>query len=418
MQIELNTLDDCKYLVNYSTAPSEVELKREEVANMFRKAPVPGNRPGKAPISAVKIYYRSQIEESLKTALSEEAFHNTLFQKSLKSLGAPELKEVELKGDEFKCSFVLYTKPEITLTQYKGLEVVRNPSGLSDISNLVQNQLQTLRVKYGNIKVFTEEDFVQFDDQLFVDFEVFLDGEKLENLTATNQLVIVGKGKINEFDTNLIGLKVGAETEFKVYMPEGSLPSLENKVVDFKVKILNGYKVEPLALNDELGQKLSFKNLDDLTQALTNRATQLAENEKVREALDGLAVKLTDVNDFPLPEWLIEAEAAHIASLAGLNFANLKEEDKDSYKKQGVKNLKLSLIIDKIRELEPEAQLTDPEVFNMVKKYLMVNENVQEKDIKDTMNSLAGSGKLQLLMARVKDEYALEFLSKHTTYIQ
>lgn len=79
MQIDVTELEPCKLSIHYEAGAEEIFNKRGEVLQQFKKAPVPGYRPGKATIDAIKFHYRTQIEDSLKRALAEDAYHNTLF---------------------------------------------------------------------------------------------------------------------------------------------------------------------------------------------------------------------------------------------------------------------------------------------------------------------------------------------------
>src|SRR5277367_2697207 len=101
MQIEINEIEACKLSVHYEANALEIMDKRAEVQTAFKKAPVPGFRPGKASMDAIKLHYRQQIEESLKRALAEDAFHNTLFEKKLRPHGAPKFNSLLLDGGKF-----------------------------------------------------------------------------------------------------------------------------------------------------------------------------------------------------------------------------------------------------------------------------------------------------------------------------
>lgn len=82
MEIQIKELDACKLLVCYNADAGQILDKRGEVLNAFKKAPVPGFRTNKVPLDAIKVHYRQQIEDSLKRALAEEAYHSTLFEKN------------------------------------------------------------------------------------------------------------------------------------------------------------------------------------------------------------------------------------------------------------------------------------------------------------------------------------------------
>ena len=147
MDIIVTELDQCKLMVNYVADAGEILNKRGEILQAFKKAPVPGFRKGKVSVAAIKVHYRSQIEESLKRGLAEDAYHNTLFEKKLRPHGAPRFNSLLLADGKFTCEFELYTKPDFELSKYLGLEFPK-PAELQSITELTEELLQNLRVRF------------------------------------------------------------------------------------------------------------------------------------------------------------------------------------------------------------------------------------------------------------------------------
>jgi len=123
MEIQTNELEYCKLNVVCLSSKEELDSKRIEVLDLFKRAPVPGHRKNKATLETIKYFYKTQIDESLKRAMAESCYHETLFQKNVKPVANPEFKLLELNKDNFKCEFVLYTQPQFTLNKYKEFEV-------------------------------------------------------------------------------------------------------------------------------------------------------------------------------------------------------------------------------------------------------------------------------------------------------
>src|SRR5208282_3853896 len=123
MQIEVTELEPCKLAVHYEATASEIKDKRTEVLGAFKNAPVPGFRPGKAPMDAIRLHYVKQVDESLKRALAEDAYHNTLFEKKLRVHGAPRFNNLLLDGGKFTCEFEVHTKPDFEVPAWKDMEV-------------------------------------------------------------------------------------------------------------------------------------------------------------------------------------------------------------------------------------------------------------------------------------------------------
>src|SRR5258706_10303001 len=107
MQITVKEIEPCKVLVNYEADTAQIVNKRAEVAKAFIKAPMKGFRPGHAPLEAIKLVYRKQIDESLKRALAEDALLDTTFEKKIKPHGAPRFNSMLLADGKFTCEFEL-----------------------------------------------------------------------------------------------------------------------------------------------------------------------------------------------------------------------------------------------------------------------------------------------------------------------
>ena len=96
MQIEVTEVEPCKLSIQYTAEAGEILEKRGQIINAFKKAPVPGYRQGKVPLDAIRMHYRTQIEDSLKRSLAEDAYHNTLFEKKIRPHGAPRFNSLVL----------------------------------------------------------------------------------------------------------------------------------------------------------------------------------------------------------------------------------------------------------------------------------------------------------------------------------
>ena len=110
MDITTKELEYCKLAVSCVANVEEISSKKEEVLRLFQKAPVPGFRKGKTGMDAIKMHYRTQIEDSLKRAMAEDAYHNTLFEKKLRPYGAPQFNSLILEKNKFTCDFDIFVK--------------------------------------------------------------------------------------------------------------------------------------------------------------------------------------------------------------------------------------------------------------------------------------------------------------------
>lgn len=409
MQIEVKELEPCKLNIQYIADAAEILNKRGEVLNAFKKAPVPGFRPGKATVDAIKAHYRSQIEESLKRALAEDAYHNTLFEKKLKPHGAPRFNNLLLEGGKFTCDFDIFTKPAFELTPYLNLEVPK-PHDPQDPVALGEQMLQELRVRFGEVTPYGDGDFVQSGDNIIVDYEGFVNEQKMENLCSVGEMMTVGRSQISIFDDSLLGMALGEVREFDMTVPDNGLPSLAGKVVHMKVTLNMGSKTTPCPLDDSLAQKMGKKDYPELREFVQATAGAQVANAFRMQLAEVIANKLVNDNTISVPNWMTLSEAQYLVHHAKLSWDDLPDVDKEKYLELAEKNVKLSLILDSIREAEPEAQLTDQEVFDVIKQNL-ARTKVQTP-IDDVIKEMNRTGYLQILFSRIRDEHALDFVIK------
>jgi trigger factor len=415
MQIEITELEPCKLSVHYEATALEVMDKRYEVQNAFKKAPVPGFREGKASMDAIKMHYRQQIEESLKRALAEDAYHNTLFDKKLRPHGAPHFNNLMLEGGKFTCEFEVHTKPEFVAPEWKGMEVPKPHEDMTEVE-VAELMMQDLRVRLGDVLPYSEVDFVQTGDNIIVDYEGTIDGVAVESLNAQGEMLTVGKSPLPGFDNNMLGMTLGETREFDFVAPEGGLPSMSGKTIHFKLSLVMGSKTLPCALDDEMAKKMERKDFADLQEFVAQAAfSRVAGTNKMR-LHESVAKKLVEGTQMAVPGWMSLSEAQYLAQQSQMDWNLLNDSDKEKLVEIAEKNVKLALILDKVREDEPEAQLTDQEVFEIIKQNL--SQTKTDKSLDEIIQQMNRSGYLQILFSRIKDEHAMDHIVKSVRVIE
>lgn len=415
MQIEISELEPCKLKIEYTADAGEIFNKRGEVLNAFKKAPVPGFREGKASIDIIKMHYRNQIDEAVKRALAEDAYHNTLFEKKLRPHGAPKFNTLLLADGKFNCEFELFTKPDFELASFKDMEVPK-PHEAHNTIQVAEEMMQELRVRFGDAVPYEEGDFVQTGDNVIVDYEGSLDGQKLDNLVATGEMLTVGRSNMASFDDSILGMMMGEVREFPLNVPENGLPSLAGKTISVKVTLIMGSKNTPCALDDSLAQKLGKKDYPELREFIHATAGAKVANAGRAMLLEAVANKLVSGNTVSVPNWMTLSEANYLSHNAKLDWTSMPDIDKEKYLDLAEKNVKLSLILDKIREVEPEAQLSDQEVFEVIKRNLA--QTKVQQPIDDIIKEMNRTGYLQILFSRIRDEHTMDFVVKSVKVIE
>lgn len=418
MQIEVKETDYCKLEVTYEAGMDQIDTKRNQILPFFKNAPVPGFRPGAASLEVIKIHYRNQINDALKRALAEQAYHDTLFEKNIKPFGPPEFKNMMLLAHKFSCEFSMYKKPDFELASYKELEIPK-PAIEFTTTELAQKMLQEMRIRCGEAIPYADTDFVQDGDNVIIDYRAFDKndaGEDVElvNLNATGELLTVGKSQLPGFDDNLLGMQLNEKREFNLKVPETGLPSVANKTIRFEVVLNAGSKIKPMPLNDELAKKMGKETIAELEQTVTDMATARHAASMRDAQIRQVSARLIADNDVKIPDWLVLSEAQYLATGAQLQWESLVDEDKQKYLSVAGGNVKLALILDKIRENEPETQLSDQEVLEMIKQ-TVAKGNPNPEQVLKSMNE---NGYLTVLVARIRDEQALDFVLKNAKIIE
>lgn len=415
MQIEINEIEPCKLSVHYEANFLEISDKRAEVETVFKKAPVPGFRPGKATPEIIRVHYRQQIDDSLKRALAEDAYHNTLFEKKLRPHGAPRFNSLLLDGGKFTCEFEILTKPEFELVAWKEMEIPK-PHATTSFDELSEQMMQELRVRLGDVEPYADTDFVQMGDNIIVDYEGSMDGAKVDSMVATGEMITVGKGPLQAFDSNLLGMTLGETREFDFVAPEGGLPSLSGKNIHFKVTVNMGSKTVPCALNDEMAKKMGKADFAELQQFVSQAAFARVANMGKMGIHEAVAKKLVADTQIAVPNWMSLSEAQYLAHQSQLDWSVMPDDDKEKLLGMAEQNVKLSLILDKVRETTPEAQLTDQEVFEIIKQNLAQTKVTQSLD--EVIQQMNKTGYLQILFTRIRDEHTMDHVVKSVKLIE
>lgn|ERR1700678_1705607 len=414
MQITITELAPCQLSIHYEADAAEIKEKREEVVNTFKNAPVPGNRKGKASIEVIKIHYVKQINESLKRALAEAAFLNTTFEKNLRVHGAPQFNSMLLDGGKFTCDFQVYTKPDFEVPNWKDMEIPK-PHEAHNTNEVAEKMMDDLRHRMGDAVPFGDQDFIQTGDNVIVDYEGSVDGTKIDSLCAQAEMMTVGKSPLQGFDSNLLGMFMGETREFDFVAPEGGLPSISGKTIHFKVTLTTGAKTVPCGLDDDMAKRMGKADFKELHEFVSQSAFARVNSLSKMQVHDAVAKKLVGETKINVPSWMSLSEAQYLAQQSQLDWNTLSDTDREKFVQMAEGNVKLSLILDKVRENTPEAQLSDQEIFDIIKQNLAQTKVTEPIDqIISKMNS---SGYLAILMNRIKDEHTIDTIIKSVKLI-
>ena len=280
--------------------------------NGFRKGKVP--RKYVESIYGADIFYQDAMDE-----LAPKAFEFGIKEAELRFVGAPSITDVNVTEERTVAyTFTVQLYPEVTLGQYKGIEVSREPVSVTEED--VNGEIESVRKR--NARKVSVEREAQMGDTANIDFDGYLDGERFDGGKAEGYDLELGSNAfVPGFEEQIVGMKIGEEKDLDITFPENYAEGLAGKAVVFKVK-LNSLTVDELPeLDDEFAKDVSeFDTLDeykaDIRAGIEKRRQEEAEAQ-VRAAIMAKAAENMTVE---IPEVMIHEKEEEIIRNYAANF--------------------------------------------------------------------------------------------------
>lgn len=363
------------------------------------KISVPGFRKGKVPKQMIeKMYGAGIFYEDAANAIIPKEYQRAAVESGLDIVSQPEIDVTQIEeGKNFIFTATVAVRPEVTLGTYKGVEIAKVSTEVTD----EDLEAEIKKVQEQNARIINVEDRpVQDKDDTVIDFEGFMNGVPFAGGKGENYSLTIGSHSfIDTFEEQLIGKKIGEETEVNVTFPEEyHAAELAGKPATFKVTVKEIKSKELPELNDELVQDISeFKTVDeykaDLKATLEKKKAKDAEVKKENEAIEAVVANAA----MEIPEAMIKQQALQMAD--GYD-RNLKQQgisleqyvkmmgmeiDKfiESIYPEAEKRIKNGLVLDAIVKAE-DFTVTDEEVEEEIKNMASMY-NMKEDELKDMM---------------------------------
>jgi trigger factor len=396
----------CKVKFHYEADPEVVIGKIDEAVAECRKLQVPGFRKGKAPDYAIKSRLRPQINQFVVREMATHAVDDIIFETNLKPIGQPKFSDIKVSQNNFACDVEMIKKPEFELANIKF--DIPKPVVEMDEEALSEKSLYNLRLRVGETLPYEEKDSVEIGDQITFSFTATIDGEPFEGSTVEGELYAVGANLWIGFDKKILGMKADETREFEFKFEDGPLM---DKVAKFSVTVHMGTKHKPHPIDDEFFKTMGVENLEELLNKLRSISRGSIERQKQESIRTQVALKLLDGNKFEIPKFIIEEEGKYIASQSGLSFSTLSDTDRQKYLEQAEKNARLSLILDSIRENEPDSVLNEIEARNVLTNHIRSQGGNPEQVFKNPLS-------VAMLLHSIKDEFTLQWVADKATLIE
>ena len=386
---------------------------------------IPGFRKGKAPQAMIEkmygegVFYEDAADEAINASYAE-----AMKESGLDIVSRPEVTIEKIGKDEpFVYSALVAVKPEVTLGQYKGVEVEKADASVS--AEDVEAELK--KVQEQNARLLTVEDRgVEDGDQTVIDFEGFVDGKGFEGGKAEDYPLTIGSHSfIDTFEEQLIGKKIGEECEVNVTFPtEYHAADLAGKPATFKVTVKEIKVKELPELNDEFASEVSeFDTLDEYKKDVEKKLAEKKEIEANSKNEDAVVAKVVENATMEIPDKMIDAQAENMVQdmarrmesqglsldmylkYTGMTVEQMKEQARPDAEKRIRTRLVLEAVA-KAENIQISDEKVDEEVAKMAEAYKMEVEKLKsymsESDVKQMKEDLAVQQAVDLLVAEAK----------------
>ncbi len=303
-----------------------------------------------------------------------------------------ELTEIDETHVTFK--FVITSRPEVTVKNYKGLGVKEEKAEVTDEE--IEEEVKKLLDKYAEL-VIKEDGSVETNDLVTIDYEGFLGSKAFEGGKGENYPLQIGSGTfIPGFEEQLIGMKREEEREIKVTFPEDyHEASLKGQEATFKVKVHEIKTKEKRELDQDFFDDLALEGVNDeatLKEEVKKNILAQKEMENENIYIDKLLSEVAKNVEVDIPEGMVTEETTRLLKRAeqsmmmqGLNLdlyyqiTGQKEEGlRAQLKDEAYQNVLYRLMLEEITKLEKiEVSLDDAkkEAKELADKYQMAEED-------------------------------------------
>lgn len=415
-----------------NTVVLEVEVEperfKEAVGKAYRelvkKVNIPGFRRGKAPRVIFERYYgREALLNEAVEALVPEAYLDAVKQTGVEPIASPDVEVTQAEeGKPMIFKARVEVKPEVTLGDYKGLEVEKPPVEVTEED--VNREIERLRERYAKL-VTLEEGIVQKGDLVTIDYEGTVDGKPFKGSQATDRSVEVGLGfLVDEFDEQLLGMAINETREIRTKLPENYHDeSVAGKEAVFRVTVKCIRRKELAQVDDEFAKDVSeFDTLDELRADLRHKLEVAAEKRAEAAVRDAVVEKATAAAEVEIPDRMIDArvesmlrEIMHPALQQGLRpddyfrLTNTNPDElRDKLRPEAARLVKRELVLDAVARAEG-LEVSEEELNRELKRIA----EFYRQDVDKVKEVFARSGELEGVRRRLLRNKAVDFLVAH-----
>ena len=354
------------------------------------KISLPGFRKGKVPRQMIEKMYGAEIfYDDAANELIPKAYAEAYDEAELDIVSRPEINVVQIeKGKPFIFTADVATKPEVTLGEYKGLEIEKVSTRVTqkEVDAKIQEEAEK------NARTITVTDRpVQDGDEVILDFEGFVDGVAFEGGKGENYPLTIGSGSfIPGFEEQLVGAEAEKEMEVKVTFPEDyHAEDLKGKEAVFKCTVHEIKAKELPEIDDEFAAEVSeFDTLEEYKADIKAKIKDQKASEGKRKQEDQAVDAAVKNAQYEIPQPMIETQVMQMADdfaqriqSQGISLEQYFQftgmtADKmmDELRPQAIKRIETRLVLEaiaKAENIEISDEKLDEELAKMAESYKM-----------------------------------------------
>ena len=400
--IEISAEDFNKALLNaYKKEKNQIQIK--------------GFRKGKAPMAVIERYYGEEV--FFVTALNDilpDEMTAALEETKLELVDRPQVEIVSAsKAEGAVLKATCTTKPEVSVSEYKGLKAPKVIDAVTD--EVINEQIEAARKRQARI-VTVEDRAAQLDDEVVIDFEGFKDGVAFDGGKGTDFPLTLGSGQfIPGFEDQVVGHKTGEDFEIEVTFPEDyQMKDLAGQKATFKITIKEIKAQELPEFDDEFVKDVSeFETVaeykEDLKKKLEENATQKADTQFENYLFEQIIKNLEGEIPECMYDQRVDREVSEFEARLAQNQMTLdlyfqytgmdRDDLKATYRDRAENEVKLRLALESIVAKEG-LTVEDSEVEEGLAK-LAENNHISVDDVKRFIS--VDDYKMDLLVSKAAD---------------